>query len=101
MIRTLGFQDNFYLVMCADIECMVLANSFEEAATNGLKNILKKLGLKTKLSFLISVDLINNHEIETSIFQTSSILNDLGYFKLAKDLESLSDFFLDKGENSH
>jgi hypothetical protein len=101
MIRTLGFQDTFYLVMCADIECMVLANSFEEAATNGLKNILKKLGSKTNLSFLISVDLINNHEIETSIFQTSSILNDLGYFKLAKDLESLRDFFLDKGENSH
>ena len=80
---------------------MVLANSFEEAATNGLKNILNKLGLKTNLSFLISVDLINNHEIETSIFQTSSILNDLGYFKLAKDLDSLRDFFLDKGENSH
>ena len=44
---------------------------------------------------------INIHEIETSIFRTSAILNDLGYFKLAKDLESLSDFFLDKGENSH
>jgi len=80
---------------------MILANSFEEAAANGLKKILNKLGLKTNLSFLISVDLINNHEIETSIFRTSSILNDLGYFKLAKDLESLSDFFLDKGENTH
>ena len=101
MIRTLGFQDKFYLVICADIECMILANSFEEAAANGLKKILNKLGLKTNLSFLISVDLINNHEIETSIFRTSSVLNDLGYFKLAKDLESLSDFFLDKGENPH
>ena len=97
MIRTLGFQDNFYLVICADIECMVLANSFEEAATNGLKNILNKVGLKTNLSFLISVDLINNHEIETSIFTTSTILTDIGYFKLAKDLETMSDFFLDKG----
>jgi len=101
MIRSLESQDSFYLVVCADLECMILASSFEEAATNGLKKILNKLGLKTKLSFLISVDLINNHEIETSIFQTSSILNDLGYFKLAKDLESLRDFFLDKGENSH
>ena len=61
MIRTLGFQDKFYLVICADIECMILANSFEEAAANGLKKILNKLGLKTNLSFLISVDLINNH----------------------------------------
>ncbi len=101
MIRSLESQDSFYLVVCADLECMILASSFEEAATNGLKKILNKLGLKTNLSFLISVDLINNHEIETSIFQTSCILNDLGYFKLAKDLESLRDFFLDKGENSH
>ena len=51
MIRTLGFQDKFYLVVCADIECMILANSFEEAAANGLKKILNKLGLKTNLSF--------------------------------------------------
>ena len=101
MIRTDKCQDNFYLVMCADIECMVLASSFQEAANNGLKNIIKKFNSEANLSFLISVDLINNHEIETSIFHTSSILNDLGYFKLAKDLESLSDFFLDKGENSH
>jgi hypothetical protein len=35
------------------------------------------------------------------VFYTASVLNDLGYFKLAKDLEYLSDFFLDKGENPH
>ncbi len=97
MIRTLECQDNFYLVICADIECMILASSFQEAANHGLKNILKKYGSKTNLSFLISVDLINNHEIETSIFTTATVLNDLGYFKLAKDLETMSDFFLDKG----
>ena len=43
MIRTLGFQDNFYLVICADIECMILANSFEEAATNGLNDPFVKI----------------------------------------------------------
>lgn len=97
MIRTDKCQDNFYLVMCADIECMVLASSFQEAANNGLKNIIKKYSSETNLSFLISVDLINNHETETSIFTTSTILIDIGYFKLAKDLETMSDFFLDKG----
>ena len=97
MIRTDKCQDNFYLVMCADIECMVLASSFQEAANNGLKNIIKKFSSEANLSFLISVDLINNHEIETSIFSTSTILTDIGYFKLAKDLETMSDFFLDKG----
>lgn len=101
MIRALECLDNFYLVICADIECMVLAASPEEAASNGLKTILKNRGLKCNLSFLMSVDLINNHEIETSVFHTSSILNDLGHFKLAKDLDSLSDFFLDKGGNPH
>lgn len=97
MIRTDKCQDKFYLVMCADMECMVLASSFQEAANDGLKNIIKKYGSKTNLSFLISVDLINNHEIETLIFTTSTILTDIGYFKLAKDLETMSDFFLDKG----
>jgi hypothetical protein len=101
MIRTLKCLDNFYLVICADIECIVLATSPEEAASTGLKSILKNRGLESNLSFLVSVDLINNHEIETFIFHTSSILNDLGHFKLAKDLDSLSDFFLDKGENPH
>lgn len=101
MIRTLECLDNFYLVICADIECMVLASSPEEAASNGLKSILKNTGRESNLSFLISVDFIKNHEIETFIFQTSNILNDLGHFKLAKDLDSLSDFFLDKGENPH
>ncbi len=101
MIRTLECLDNFYLVICADVECVILATCPEEAASNGLKNILKNRGLESNLSFLISVDSIKNHEIETFIFQTSNILNDLGHFKLAKDLDSLSDFFLDKGENSH
>ena len=101
MIRTSKCQDNFYIVTCADMECVVLASSYEEAANNGLKNIIKKNGSKTNLSFLISVDLIKNREIETLIFNTSNILNDIGYFKLAKDLETMSDFFLDKGKNPH
>ncbi len=101
MIRTSECQDNFYIVTCADMECGVLASSFEEAANAGLKNIITKNGSKTNLSFLISVDLIKNREIETSIFNTANVLNDIGYFKLAKDLETMRDFFLDKGKNPH
>ena len=101
MIRSSESQDRFYLVTCADLECMVLATSPEEASCIGLKNILNKNGIKTNLSLIISVDYINKNKNETFVFYTSSVLNDLGYFKLAKDLESLSDFFLDKGENPH
>ena len=101
MIRSAESQECFYLVTCADLECMVLSTSPEEASGIGLKNILNKKGANTNLSLIISVDYINKHRNETFVFYTSSVLNDLGYFKLAKDLESLSDFFLDKGENSH
>lgn len=101
MIRRLESQDNFYLVKCSDLECMVLSNSFEEAACQGLKNIIKINGTSTNMSFWLSVDQIKEYEIETNVFYTPKVLNDLGYFKLAKDLSSLSDFFLDKGENSH
>jgi 3,4-dihydroxy-2-butanone 4-phosphate synthase len=101
MLRNLESQLEFYLVKCSDIECMVMANCSEEAANLGLKNIIKNKGKSANLSFIISVDLIKNSEVETNIFMTSKVLADLGYFKLAKELESLSDFFLDKGKNPH
>jgi len=101
MIRHIESQDNFYIVKCSDLECIVLADCYENAVCYGLKNILNKKGSKTNLSFLISVDLIEKYEIDTRIFYTSDILNDLGYFKLAENLASLSDFFLDKGKNPH
>ena len=101
MIRDSDSQEYFYLVTCADLECMVLSSSPEEASCLGLKNMLNKKGSDTNLSYIISVDHINKLKNETFIFYTSNVLNDLGHFKLAKDLESLSDFFLDKGENPH
>ena len=101
MIKDIKSQDNFYLVKCSDLECMVLEDSYENAACYGLNNIIKKYKSETNLSFMISVDLIKDYEIDTRIFYTPSILNDLGHFKLAQDLANLSDFFLDKGENPH
>lgn len=101
MIRSLESQDYFYLVTCADLECVVLSSCFEEAACYGLKKILEEKKSSANLSFIISVDFLDKKDYETQVFYTSNILNDIGYFKLAKDLESLSDFFLDKGENPH
>lgn len=99
MIRSEKSQDNFYLVTCADLECVVLASSPEEASCTALKNIFNKKGSNTNLSFIISVNLIKDKEI--FFFKTSVVLNDLGHFKLAKDFEEMSDFFLDKGKNPH
>jgi hypothetical protein len=101
MIRSEKSQDDFYLVTCADLECMVLASSPEEASCKALKNIINKKGSNTNLSFIISVNLIKDKEKEIFFFKTSAVLNDLGYFKLAKDFEEMSDFFLDRGKNPH
>jgi len=101
MIKHIESQDNFYLIKCSDLETVVLADSYENAICYGLKNILNKYGSATNLSFIMSADRIQDSEIETKIFYTPDVLNDLGYFKLAEDLSSLSDFFLDKGENPH
>ena len=46
MIRSEKSQDDFYLVTCADLECMVLASSPEEASCTALKNIINKSGPK-------------------------------------------------------
>lgn len=101
MIRHLESQDNFYIVKCSDLDCIVLADSYENAVCYGLKKILKEKGSETNLSFIISVDLIKDYEYETKLFYTPDVLNDLGHFKLAEDLANLSDFFLDKGKNPH
>jgi len=101
MVKDIESQDDFYVVKLSDLECVILADSFEEAASDGIKKIIDNKGDKTNLSFWISVDRIKNYEIETRLFYTPVILNDLGFFKLSKDLENLSDFFLDKGKNPH
>lgn len=101
MVKDMESQDDFYIVKLSDLECMVLASSFEEAASNGMEKIINNKGQNTNLSFWMSVDKIKKYEIETCLFYTPVILNDLGYFKLSKDLENLSDFFLDKGKNPH
>ena len=49
MIRCLESQDYFYLVTCADLECVVLSSSFEEAACSGLKKILEEKKSETNL----------------------------------------------------
>lgn len=101
MIKSIESLEKFYIVKCSNLECAVLISSYEEAASKGLKNILKKYGQNTNLSFIMSVDLIKDSEIETRLFMTSNVLADLGHFKLAEELDSMSDFFLDKGKNPH
>jgi len=101
MIRNLESQDDFYIVKCSDLDCIVLADSYENAVCYGLKTILKEKGSETNLSFIMSVDLIKDYEYETKLFYTADVLNDLGHFKLAENLANLSDFFLDKGKNPH
>jgi hypothetical protein len=101
MIRDIKSLEQFYIVKSSNLECIVLANSFEEAVNMGIKKILKSHGKNTNLSFLISVDKIDEIDIETRIFETVVVLADLGLFKLAEDFRRMSDFFLDKGKNPH
>ena len=70
-----------------------------EAAAAGLTNIIKMFGGDTNLSPSLIVDRLNASEYETEVFLTSKVLQDIGYFKLAKNFDELSDFFLDKGKN--
>jgi hypothetical protein len=101
MIRSLESQENFYIIRFSDSECVVLSNSYEEAACIGLKKIIQSFGNRTNLSFWLSVDNIDSRNIETNLFYAPKVLHDIGYFNLAKNLANLSDFFLDKGKNPH
>lgn len=92
-------QDHFYRISCSDWECVVTSNSKEEAAAKAFKEALKNKDLN--ISFVAIVDLICESEIKTDFLYVPEILSNLGYFKLAEEISQLSDFFLDKGENSH
>jgi hypothetical protein len=96
MFRNSKSQDFFYRVQCSDTETIVLALSAEEAASSGVRSILKKYGEKTELSFIVSVDKITSDSLEIEIFSTPEILADCGFFTLSKKLFDLRDFYLDK-----
>ncbi len=89
-----------YRVGSADWNTEVLSCNEQEAASIGLQNVLNKTGKKTNLSFLIEVE-ENIYGSELHLFKTSSVLADIGFFKLAEEFSRMSDFFLDKGKNTH
>jgi hypothetical protein len=99
MVRISKSQEYFYRVILSNQETIVLSNSQQEAASKGLSQIMAKFGNQTNLSPMLIVERINDYRIETEIFLTTMILEDLGDFKLAKDFSAISDFFLDKGKN--
>lgn len=98
-------QDNFYLVKCSDWESVVSASTHEKSVEIALKDAISNLGDKLNLSFIISSENLSQNkiyeEIELEIFNTSHVLHDIGFFSLAKNLDRISDFFLDKGQKSY
>jgi len=100
MFRTDESQDKFYRVACSNHETMVLASSFEEAASSGLLAILNKFKEDTNVSMAVVVDRIDDTCMETELFEITKVLENIGFFNLSKKLSFLSDFLLDKGKKS-
>lgn len=94
-------QKNFFKVVCADWTRLIFSNTPEEAVSKALQDVVNKKGEKAHLSFFISAEEYKIEDPELFLYETSFVLSDLGYFKLSKNLSSLSDFFLDKGKNPH
>ena len=99
MIRSEKSQELFYRISCSDWQYMALAESSIDACTIAFKEILKDKN--NNISFVACVDEIKNESIDRQFIYVPEILQDLGYYKLAKELSNLSDFFLDKRKNPH
>lgn len=99
MVRREKSQDLFYRISCSDWQYMTLAESYVDACTIAFKEILKDKN--NNISFIACVDEINNESIKRNFIYVPEILQDLGYYKLSKELSNLSDFFLDKRKNPH
>ena len=65
------------------------------------KKVMDLKGENAKLSFSMCIDEISDQDIYTDFMYVPKVLEDIGLFKLSNELSSLSDFFLDKGKNSH
>ncbi len=99
MIRKEKSQDLFYRISCSDWQYMTLAESYTDACTIAFKEILKDKN--NNISFIACVDELKDESIERYFIYVPEILQDLGYYKLSKELSNLSDFFLDKRKNPH
>lgn len=99
MIRKEKSQEVFYRITCSDWQFMTLAESYIDACAAAFKEILKDKN--SNVSFVAYVDEIKNNSIKRNFIYVPEILQDLGYYKLSKELSMLSDFFLDKRKNPH
>ena len=93
-------QDKFYEVSCSDWSLIIKSSSPYEAACAALKKMMQDKGRNLNLSFILEIKQCNNEE-DIEFLYVPSVLFDIGYFKLSEDFSELSNFFLDKGKNSH
>jgi hypothetical protein len=100
MFRDIESQDFFYLVGLANHETVVLAENVNEAASIGVKKILKKHGNETNVSMAVVVTKIKENTDNCEVFSFSEVLGDIGLFSLAKEMSNISDFLLDTGKKS-
>jgi hypothetical protein len=98
MFRDIESQDFFYLVGLANHETVVLAENINEAASIGVKKILKKHGNETNVSMAVVVTKIKENTDSCEVFSFSEVLGDIGLFSLAKEMSNISDFLLDTGK---
>ena len=100
MVLDIKSQDKSYRVTCSDWSMILKACSVNAAGCLALKNMIREKGKNLNLSFILEVQ---EYGFEDSIefLYVPSVLSDLGYFKLSEEFSELSNFFLDKGKNSH
>lgn len=99
MFRKEKNQEHFYRISLGSIQTICLASSYEEAASVGVKSILENFKEDAELSIITTVEKIHEETIDSKIFKTSILLQDLGFFNLAKNFEEICHFLLDKSEN--
>ena len=101
MIRELKNQDRFFRASCSDWEYMCLSKSHLDAAIFAIKEMFSLKGENLNLSFVLIVDEILDEKIKREVFYVPSVLADAGFSSLAKNFDSLYDFFLDNRAERH
>lgn len=96
MVKTEKSQEKFFRVSLSDMQTVVLSDSAEEAAAAALTKFINEYGKHTNISFIMSVEELLEDSMDIEIFHTSRVLENIGHFELAKNVETLSKILLDK-----
>jgi hypothetical protein len=107
MSKAVKNQEKIYRVVCGGMDSLYITfgENPQEAAAGALKDYIQLNKENAELSPILCVyswhENLKEEDEDILAFYTPSVLEDIGFFALAKKLSEISDFLLDTDRNRY